>query len=83
MELLDFGGMALVVLMVTRSLDTEVLCPERIPQMRALPVVALIVVVGLAWLVGPEPGSLLLSGTALTGIGMLVRRTRQAQKEQV
>ena len=51
--------------------------------MRALPVVALIAVVGLAWLVGPDPGSLLLSGTALTGIGMFVRRTRPAEKEQV
>lgn len=51
--------------------------------MRALLVAALIAVVGLAWLIGPEPSSLLLSGTALTGIGMLARRTRPAEKEQV
>jgi hypothetical protein len=51
--------------------------------MRALLVVALLVAVGLAWLVGPEPGLLLVSGTALTGIGMLARRARPDQKEQV
>ena len=51
--------------------------------MRALLAVALIGVVGLGWLVVPEPGLLLLSGTVLTGIGMLARRARPDEKEQV
>jgi len=51
--------------------------------MRGFLVVALIGVAALGWLVVPEPGALLLAGTALTGIGMLARRTRPTRKEQV
>ena len=51
--------------------------------MRGLLVVALISLAALVWFVGPEPGSLLLSGTALTGIGMLARRIRSSRKERV
>jgi len=51
--------------------------------MRAFLVVALVSVVGLSWLAGPEPGALLVAGTALTGIGVLARRARMARKEHV
>jgi hypothetical protein len=35
----------------------------------------------LGWFVGPQPASLLLFGTALTGIGVLARRMRPTRKE--
>ncbi len=35
----------------------------------------------LGWFVGPQPASLLLFGTALTGIGVLARRMRSTRKE--
>jgi hypothetical protein len=50
--------------------------------MRALLVVALVGIAGLGCFVGPEPSLLLLAGTALTGIGMIARRARPAQKER-
>ena len=52
-------------------------------EMRGLQVFALISLAALVWFVGPEPVLLLLSGTVLTGIGVLARRTRAARKERV
>lgn len=51
--------------------------------MRGVLVVALISLAALSWFLGPGPGSLLLSGTALTGLGVLGRRMRSTRKERV
>ncbi len=51
--------------------------------MRGFLVFVLISLAALSWFVGPEPGSLLLSGTALTGVGVLARRMRSSRKDQV
>jgi hypothetical protein len=50
--------------------------------MRSVLVFALVGVAALSWFTGPEPGALLLAGTALTGLGMLARRARLARKER-
>jgi hypothetical protein len=43
--------------------------------------VAVVISLGvLGWFVGPQPASLLLFGTALTGIGVLARRMRPTGK---
>lgn len=49
--------------------------------MRGVLQFALITLAALSWLAGPEPGALLLSGTALTGVGVLARRRRSTRKE--
>jgi hypothetical protein len=36
----------------------------------------------LGWFAGPKPAFLLLLGTALTGIGLLARRTRPTRTER-
>jgi hypothetical protein len=52
-------------------------------QMRGFLVFVLIGLAALGWFLGPGPGSLLLSGMALTGGGVLARRMRLPRKERV
>jgi hypothetical protein len=51
--------------------------------MKAFVAFALMSVIVLGWIAGPEPSALLLTGSALIGIGILARRTRQTRKEHV
>ena len=51
--------------------------------MRGFLVFVLISLAALGWFAGSEPGSLLLSGTVLTLVGVLARRMRSTRKEQV
>ena len=52
-------------------------------RMKPVLVFVLITLAVLGWFVGPEPASLLLFGTALTGIGVLARRVRSSRKDGV
>jgi hypothetical protein len=51
--------------------------------MRGFLVLVLMSLVALGWFAGSDPGSLLLSGTALTLVGVVARRMRSARKERV
>lgn len=51
--------------------------------MRGFLVFVLISVVAVGWSIGSEPGALLLSGTALTVVGVLARRMRSIRKERI
>lgn len=62
-------------------LETGLLRKEA--QMRGFLVLVLMSLVALGWFVGSDPGSLLLSGTALTLVGVVARRMRSARKERV
>lgn len=51
--------------------------------MKGFIALALTSLIALGWVVVPEPATLLLAGSALIGIGVLVRRSRPTGKEHV
>lgn len=55
---------------------------RKVTQMKWILILVLISLGALGWFVGPQPASLFLLGTALTGIGLLGRRMRPTRSER-